>query len=56
MFDIFESDKIGVDKKLLAINFTFLNDEKTLTDIDVNDMMKKIVSKFEHDLNAEIRK
>ncbi|HEY2727613.1 MAG TPA: hypothetical protein VGI61_10605, partial [Parafilimonas sp.] len=56
LFDIFESDKIGKNKKSLAINFTFLNAEKTLTDTDVNEMMKRIVSKFEHDLNAEIRK
>jgi phenylalanyl-tRNA synthetase beta chain len=56
LFDIFESDKIGKDKKSLAINFTLLNNEKTLTDSEVNGMMEKIIKKLEHDLNAEIRK
>ncbi|HVK97841.1 MAG TPA: phenylalanine--tRNA ligase subunit beta, partial [Flavisolibacter sp.] len=32
LFDLFESEKIGQDKKSLAINFTFLDEEKTLTD------------------------
>ena len=56
LFDIFESDKIGQDKKSLAINFTFLNNEKTLTDAEVNEVMEKIAKKLEYDLNAEIRK
>jgi len=56
LFDIFESDKIGRDKKSLAINFTFLNNEKTLTDAEVNEVMEKIAKKLEYDLNAEIRK
>jgi len=56
LFDIFESDKIGQDKKSLAINFTFLNTEKTLTDTEVNEVMEKIAKKLEYDLNAEIRK
>jgi phenylalanyl-tRNA synthetase beta chain len=56
LFDIFESDKIGKDKKSLAINFTFLNNERTLTDSEVNEMMGKIIKKLENDLSAEIRK
>ena len=56
LFDIFESDKIGKDKKSLAINFTFLNTEKTLTDAEVNKVMEKIIKKLEDDLSAEIRK
>ena len=56
LFDIFESDKIGKDKKSLAISFTFLNNEKTLTDTEVNNVMEKITKKLEYDLNAEIRK
>jgi len=32
LFDIFESDKLGKDKKSMAISFTFLDEEKTLTD------------------------
>ncbi len=56
LFDIFEGDKIGADKKSLAINFTFLNKDKTLTDADVNATMEVIIKQFEYNLNAEIRK
>jgi phenylalanyl-tRNA synthetase beta chain len=56
LFDIFESEKLGVDKKSIAISITFLDEEKTLTDVEVDDMMKKVISTLERDLQAEIRK
>ena len=56
LFDIFESEKLGADKKSLAINFTFLDEEKTLTDKEIDAMMNKLMSMLEKDLHAEIRK
>ncbi|MEO6719786.1 MAG: phenylalanine--tRNA ligase subunit beta [Ferruginibacter sp.] len=56
LFDIFESEKLGGGKKAMAISFTFLDDEKTLTDKDIDAMMGKIISSYEKELNAEIRK
>jgi phenylalanyl-tRNA synthetase beta chain len=56
LFDIFESEKLGVDKKSLAISFTFMDDEKTLTDKEIDQMMSAIMKTFESELNAEIRK
>jgi phenylalanyl-tRNA synthetase beta chain len=56
LFDIFESDKIGAGKKSLAISFTFLDEEKTLTDKEIDGMMGKIISAYEKELNADIRK
>jgi len=56
LFDVFESEKIGLDKKSLAVNFTFLDEEKTLTDKEIDTAMGKIISQLEKDLNAEIRK
>ena len=55
LFDIFENDKIGNDKKSIAINFTFLNADKTLTDNEVDTLIKKIISSLEKKLNATIR-
>jgi phenylalanyl-tRNA synthetase beta chain len=56
LFDIFESDKLGKGKKSMAVNFTFLDDEKTLTDQEIDGWMSKIMSSLERDLQAEIRK
>ena len=56
LFDIFESEKLGNDKKSLAISFTFLDEEKTLTDKEIDDWMNKIIQVFEKDLQADIRK
>ncbi len=56
LFDIFESEKIGADKKSMAISFTFLDEEKTMTDKEIDSMMNKIIGTYEKELGAEIRK
>lgn len=56
LFDIFESEKLGKDKKSLAISFTFLDAEKTLTDKEIDSMMGAIRNALEKQLQAEIRK
>ena len=56
VFDIFESDKLGVGKKSVAINFVFNAADKTLTDAEMEPMMKKLIQLFEKNIQAEIRK
>lgn len=56
LFDVFKSEKLGKDKQSLAMNFTFLDDEKTMKDEDIDKMMAKITSNIEKNLLAEIRK
>ena len=56
LFDIFESEKIGAGKKSMAISFTFLDEEKTMTDKEIDGMMNKIIASYEKELGAEIRK
>lgn len=56
LFDIFESDKLGVNKKSLAVSFTFLDEEKTLTDKEIDGMMNKIMTALEKEVQADIRK
>jgi phenylalanyl-tRNA synthetase beta chain len=56
LFDIFESAKLGTDKRSLAVSFTFSDKEKTLTDKEIDAMMNKIIVSFEKELGAEIRK
>jgi phenylalanyl-tRNA synthetase beta chain len=56
VFDIFESDKLGVNKKSVAINFVFNAASTTLTDTEIDGMMKKLIAAFEKNIQAEIRK
>jgi phenylalanyl-tRNA synthetase beta chain len=56
LFDIFESEKLGKGKKSMAVSFTFLDPEKTLTDKEIDNMMNRIMKTAEETLKAEIRK
>ncbi len=56
LFDVFKNEKIGENKKSFAISFTFLDNEKTLTDTEVDSMINKITNILEKELNAEIRR
>ncbi len=56
LFDIFESEKLGADKRSMAINFTFSDKEKTLTDKAIDAMMNEIIVSYEKELGAAIRK
>jgi phenylalanyl-tRNA synthetase beta chain len=56
LFDVFESEKLGKDKKSMAMSFTFLDEEKTMTDKEIDSMVNKLIQSFEKELGAEIRK
>ncbi|MDB5275210.1 MAG: phenylalanine--tRNA ligase subunit beta [Ferruginibacter sp.] len=56
LFDVFESEKLGQNKKSMAISFTFSDEEKTMTDKDIDGMMGRIIACYQKDLQAEIRK
>ena len=56
VFDIFESDKLGVGKKSIAINLTFSDPEKTLTDKEIEGWMNNIIKTLEKELEATVRK
>jgi phenylalanyl-tRNA synthetase beta chain len=54
LFDVFESDKLGKNKKSMAYRFTYRNPKKTLTDTAVEKMHNRIVDRLLAELNAEI--
>ncbi|MEP6628429.1 MAG: phenylalanine--tRNA ligase subunit beta [Ginsengibacter sp.] len=56
LFDVFESERLGADKKSMALSFTFSDKEKTLTDSETDGMMKRIIQSIEKELSAEIRR
>lgn len=56
LFDVFESEKLGKDKKSYAVSFTFQDAEKTLTDNEIDQSMNQLINAFETRLHATIRK
>lgn len=56
LFDVYEDEKLGKDKKSYAVNFVFQDEEKTLTDQEIDDIMKKLMSTYEQKLGAVVRK
>jgi Phenylalanyl-tRNA synthetase beta subunit len=55
LFDVFESEKIGADKKSLALSFTFQLSDRTMTDEEVDGMMQTLIKTFEKEIGASIR-
>lgn len=55
LFDVFESEKLGHNKKSFAINLTFSDPEKTLTDKETDQMINDVIKSLEKKLGAQIR-
>lgn len=55
VFDLYENEKLGNDKKSIAMSFTFSDPQKTLTDKETDGMMKVIIQNLHDKLYAEIR-
>ena len=43
LFDIYEGERIGTDKKSMAYSITFRNKEKTLEESEISAVMEKIL-------------
>lgn len=56
VFDVYEGESIGTDKKAYAISFILQDQGKTLTDKVIDRVMSKMMSSFETELGALIRK
>jgi phenylalanyl-tRNA synthetase beta chain len=55
LFDVYEGDKIEQGKKSYALTFTLLDEDKTLTDKQIDKAMLRIASAFEKELGASVR-
>lgn len=56
VFDVYQGDKLPEGKKSYALSFIFQDEEKTLTDKQIDIVIQKFILNFEKELNAEIRK
>ncbi len=55
VFDVYEGEKIGSDKKQYALSFILQDTEKTLTDAQIESTMNKLMHAFTTELGATIR-
>lgn len=55
LFDVYEGDKLPEHKKSYALRFKFMDHKKTLTDKQVDKVMKKLQAQFESKFNASLR-
>ncbi len=55
LFDVYEGDKIEKGKKSYALSFTLLDEDKTLTDKQIDKAMLRIATAFEKELGASVR-
>jgi phenylalanyl-tRNA synthetase beta chain len=55
LFDVYEGEKIGADKKSYAVSFILRDTEQTLTDRQIDKTMQRIAGALEKELGAQIR-
>ncbi len=55
LFDVYEGEQVGKDKKSVAYSLTFRADDRTLTDQEVGEVMDKILAALKEELKAELR-
>ncbi|MCX2680778.1 phenylalanine--tRNA ligase subunit beta [Galbibacter sp. EGI 63066] len=55
LFDVYEGKNLPKGKKSYAVSFTLLDENKTLTDKQIDKVMKKLQGGFERQLGATLR-
>ncbi|HLN20159.1 MAG TPA: phenylalanine--tRNA ligase subunit beta [Bacteroidales bacterium] len=55
LFDVYESDNLGENKKSYAVSFILRDDLRTLTDKNIEKVMNNLIRVFQKDLNAQVR-
>ncbi len=55
LFDVYTGDKLPKGKKSYALSFTIQDERKTLTDKQIDKIMKKLQQNFENEFGASLR-
>ncbi len=55
LFDVFEGEKLEANKKSYAVSFILQDENKTLTDKQIDKIINNFIRVFEKELNAQIR-
>jgi phenylalanyl-tRNA synthetase beta chain len=56
VFDIYEGEKLGENKKSYSVSFILQDPEKTLVDSTIDKCMERLIMAFENEISALIRK
>lgn len=55
LFDVYEGKNLPEGKKSYALSFELLNEEKTLEDKDISEVMNSLIKTFQKEFEAELR-
>ncbi|MRR18683.1 phenylalanine--tRNA ligase subunit beta [bacterium] len=55
LFDVYESEAMGKDKKSYAVSFILMDERQTLTDNNIEKVMGAFIKAFERELGATLR-
>ena len=55
LFDLFESEKLGADKKSMAFNIKLASAEKDVTDAMTDEVIAKVLKALETQFSAQMR-
>ncbi|MFC4776989.1 phenylalanine--tRNA ligase subunit beta [Paenibacillus sp. GCM10023252] len=56
VFDVYTGERLGADKKSVALSLVYRHGERTLTDEEVTELHSKVVAQLEQSFDAELRK
>jgi phenylalanyl-tRNA synthetase beta chain len=56
LFDVYQGDKLEEGKKAYALSFVLQDENKTMTDSEIDTLMNKLIHAYENKLGAGIRK
>jgi phenylalanyl-tRNA synthetase beta chain len=55
IFDVYKGDKLPSGKKSYALSFILQDEEKTLTDKQIDTIIQKLIINFEKEVGATVR-
>lgn len=55
LFDVYEGKNLPEGKKSYAMSFELLNEEKTLEEKEISEVMNSLIKSFQKEFNAELR-
>jgi phenylalanyl-tRNA synthetase beta chain len=56
VFDVYTGDRMGTDKKSVALALVYRHGERTLTDEEVTEVHARVLTQLEQSFGAELRK